>query len=193
MSDQPIPVPADQPDGNPDPAFGSDPLETAAEQRIAELMAELAECEKRSLRHQADLDNFRRRMRRETEETIRYAAGPLMLDVLDALDNLERAIQSGDQTAGSAGASSALADGVRMVAGQIADALARHGCQRIESVGQPFDPQQHQAVQSVSAPGVPPSQIVHELRAGFRLHDRVLRTAQVVVSAPDAGAGPNGP
>lgn len=149
--------------------------------RIARLEADLAEAEKNALRHQAELENSRRRMRRESEDLVRYALGPLMLDVLEGLDNLDRALQAlgaNPQTA----ADSSLASGVAMVAQQLNQALARHGCVAIEAAGQPFDPQLHQAVQMLPSPAVPANQVLQVLRAGYRLHDRVLRPAQVIVS-----------
>jgi molecular chaperone GrpE len=148
--------------------------------RIARLENDLAAAEKNALRHQAELENSRRRMRRESEELVRYALGPLMLDVLEGLDNLDRALQVRG-TAPSA-ADSSLASGVAMVAQQLNQALAGHGCIAIEAAGQPFDPQLHQAVQMLPSADVPANHVLQVLRAGYRLHDRVLRPAQVIVS-----------
>ncbi len=149
--------------------------------RIARLENELADAEKRALLHQAELENSRRRMRRESEELVRYALGPLMLDVLEGLDNLDRALQALG-TPSSSAADSSLASGVAMVAQQLGQALARHGCLAIDAAGQPFDPQLHQAVQMLPSPDVAPNHVLQVLRAGYRLHDRVLRPAQVIVS-----------
>ncbi len=154
----------------------------AAEDSAEALRNELAEAEKKALRYQADLDNFRRRTRREAEELARYAAMPLVTEMLDAVDNLNRAIEASATTSQG----SALDEGVRMVAAQMQQTLATHGCTPIEAIGQPFDPNLHQAVQMIPSDEVPENHVVHELRSGFRYHERVLRPAQVMVSTGPA-------
>ena len=162
-----------------EPVVTTDDSESQSlEDRVQTLVAELAETEKKALRYQADLDNYRRRARKEAEDTARYAVMPLVTELLDAVDNLNRAIAAGQTAPDSA----ALAEGVKMVADQLAQTLANHGCKQIETVGQPFDPNQHQAVQMIPSDEVPESHVAAELRAGFRLHDRVVRPAQVMVS-----------
>ncbi len=158
--------------------ISADVSSQSPEERIQSLVAELAETGKKALRYQADMDNYRRRARREAEDTARYAAMPLLTELLDAVDNLNRAIEAGQTSPDS----TALAEGVKMVAGQLAQTLENHGCQQIETVGQPFDPNQHQAVQMIPSDDVPENHVAAELRAGFRLHDRVVRPAQVMVS-----------
>jgi molecular chaperone GrpE len=76
--------------------------------------------------------------------------------------------------------------GVEMVQAQLLDILKRHGITQIEALGQPFDPHRHQAVRLQPAAGVPPHTVVQVLEQGFRIHDRLLRPARVVVSAPPA-------
>lgn len=149
---------------------------------VEQLRQELAEAEKKALRYQADLDNFRRRTRREAEDLARYAVLPMVNEILDALDNLRRAIDAGQ----SGGDTVGLASGVQMVADQISRTLANHGCQPIVSLGQPFDPAQHQAVQMAPSDEYPANHVAAEFRPGFRLHDRVVRPAQVVVSTGPA-------
>lgn len=146
---------------------------------LEQLKLDLADAENRALRYQADLDNFRRRTRREADETARYAALPLVAELLDALDNLNRALEVAQPGSDGGGA---LAEGVRMVAEQISRTLQNFGCQPIVSLGQPFDPNQHQAVQMTAGGQVPANHVAAELRPGFRLHDRVVRPAQVIVS-----------
>jgi len=153
------------------------------DERVNTLVAELAEAEKKALRYQADLDNYRRRARREAEDTARFAVMPLISELLDAVDNLNRAIEAGLSSPDGSG----LAEGVKMVAEQLARTLENHGCKQIESVGQPFDPNLHQAVQMIPGTEFPPNHVAAELRAGFRLHDRVVRPAQVMVSTGSKG------
>ena len=149
---------------------------------VTQLKAQLADAEKRVLLAQADLENYRKRSRRDTQDQLRYASLPLMNDLLEAVDNLNRAVDSHDSEAGSEG----LLEGVKMVAQQISTILENKGCKKIESVGQPFDPNLHQAVQMQPSDEYDSNVVMQELRSGFQLHDRVIRPSQVFVST-----GPN--
>ncbi len=165
-----------------DSAFGdSTQIASGADspEKLVEILRQqLKESETKALRFQADLDNFRRRTRRETEEQIKYSALPMMSELLDAVDNLNRALES----ANAETSQGSLLEGVRMVANQLTGILTQYGCHPIEAVGQKFDPKLHQAVQTVVSEEVPANQIVQEFRPGFLLFDRVIRPAQVVVS-----------
>lgn len=145
---------------------------------IEQLRQQLGEAEKRTLLAQADLENFRRRTRRDMQVQLQYASLPMMSELLDALDNLQRAIDAHANDPSSEG----LLEGVRLVAQQISTILENNGCKKIESIGQPFDPNLHQAVQMQPSDQFPANTVMHELRTGFQLHDRVIRPAQVFVS-----------
>lgn len=132
----------------------------------------------------ADFENYQKRVQRDTAQERRYAQKPLALDLLAALDNLERATAAAQQ----AGETGPLVQGVAMVHTQLIDALRRHGIAPIEALGQPFDPNLHQAVMQQPTTEYPPGTVVQVLQQGFQIHDRVLRPATVVVSkAPDRG------
>ncbi len=148
------------------------------EPTIESLQAQLADAEKRVLMAHADLDNFRRRTRRDQQESLKYASLPLMAQILEALDNFDRAIGAYEQDPNGEG----LLDGVKMVAQQISDALTEKGCKKIESVGQPFDPNKHQAMQMQPSDEFDANVVMMDLRPGFELHDRVIRPSQVFVS-----------
>lgn len=150
---------------------------TAAERR-AELQAQLADAEKRVLLAHADLENFRRRTRRDMQDQLRYASLGLISEILDAVDNLNRAIDAHEKDPGTNG----LVEGVKLVAQQLASTLQNQGCKKIEAVGQPFDPTLHQAVQIQASDEVAPNTVLMDLRPGFQLHDRVIRPSQVFVS-----------
>ncbi|MEZ6092951.1 MAG: nucleotide exchange factor GrpE [Pirellulaceae bacterium] len=124
------------------------------------------------------MDNFRRRARRESEEQLKYATAPIMTDLLDAVDNLNRALES----VANCDSNQGLAEGVKMVAEQLSGLLSQYGCEHIPAVGERFDPNLHQAVQMMPSTDTPAEHVAQELRSGFRLHDRVLRPAQVIVS-----------
>ncbi len=126
----------------------------------------------------ADFENYQKRVQRDMAQERRYAQKPLALDLLSALDNLERATAAAQQ----AGETGPLVQGVAMVHTQLLDALRRHGITPIEALGQPFDPNRHQAVMQQPSAEHPPGTVVQVLQQGFMIHDRVLRPATVVVS-----------
>lgn len=139
---------------------------------------QLAAAEKKHLLAVAELENFRKRSRVATQEQIRYASLPLLSEMLEALDNLQRAIDAAEGEPSSSG----LLEGVKMVASQILTVLEGHGCKKIEAIGKPFDPNTHQAVQMQTSDTFPANTVMMELRPGYQLHDRVIRPSQVFVS-----------
>lgn len=144
---------------------------------IQKLQDQLKDAEKRVLLAQADLENFRRRVRKESQDQIKYAATGLMTDILDCVDNLHRAVEAYEADPNGDG----LRDGVKMVATQILDSLSKRDCRPIEAEGQPFDPNKHQALQ-MQASELPANTVIQDLRTGYVLFDRVLRPSQVFVS-----------
>ncbi len=148
--------------------------------QIAELEAKLAQAEDRALRAQAELENVRRRLRKEMEEERRYHAMPLVRDLLSVLDNLHRAIEAAETSGGTEG----LLEGVRMVADQLEETLKTHHCIPIEAAGLPFDPNVHEAIGEHPHEELPPGTVTHVARRGFLLHDRVVRPSQVLVAKP---------
>jgi molecular chaperone GrpE len=129
-------------------------------------------------RTRADFENYQKRSQREREQDRKYAFGPLALDLLPILDNLDRAVGAAKQ-AGDAGP---LVQGVGMVLTQFLELLKRHGITRIDCEGKPFDPNVHQAIMQKPTPDVEPNTIVQVIEQGFLNQDRVLRPAKVIVS-----------
>jgi molecular chaperone GrpE len=146
---------------------------------VDELRSELDAARDKTLRVTAELENYRKRASRELETERRYAAQPLLRDLLPVLDNVQRAIDS----AGAAGSGAGLLEGVKLVAQQLHAILQRHHCTRIEALGHPFDPHLHEAISQVRTADHPPGMVIVEAAPGYLLHDRVIRPAQVVVSA----------
>ena len=105
-----------------------------------------------------------------------------MTDLLDSLDNLQRAVDAYEADPNGDG----LRDGVKMVAAQIMESLGKRGCMPIEAIGQPYDPNLHQALQMQASEEHPANTVIQDLRAGFKLYDRVLRPSQVFVSTGNA-------
>lgn len=128
----------------------------------------------------ADFDNSRRRLTQDADRQRKYATEPLAKDLLTALDNLDRAVEA----AKAAGEAGPLAQGVTATIALFLDIFKRHGVARIEvAPGSAFDPTVHQAVMQQPSPTYPPGSVVQVLQQGFRLHDRVIRPASVIVAA----------
>lgn len=144
----------------------------------AGLEEKLRDAEDRLLRTQAELENFRKRSRRELEDAHRYREIDLLRNLLPVLDNVERAIDA----AGKKADVESLIAGFRMTGQQIEKLLMIHGCKPIETEGQPFDPAVHEAILQQAVEGVAPGTVVGVATKGYKLHDRVVRPAQVIVS-----------
>jgi len=145
----------------------------AAEQERAQLLSLLQ-------RTRADFENYQKRMQRDLAQEKKYWHAPLALDLLPVLDNFQRATEAAKQ----AGETGPLVQGVAMIRSQFLDLLKRHGITVIEAHGQPFDPNLHQAVMQQPSAEYPPDTVLQVLEQGFKIHDRVLRPAKVIVSVP---------
>jgi molecular chaperone GrpE len=120
-------------------------------------------------------------MLRESDQALKYANLPLVRDLLDIIDNLNRATESARKDTAQAENVQALLSGVEMVSQQFTGVLAKYGCRPIETTGKTFDPNIHQAI-SQMASEQPAGSIAHEVAVGFMLHDRVVRPSCVIVS-----------
>jgi molecular chaperone GrpE len=163
--------------------FAAESSQSGGETSVENLQAQLADAEKRVLLAHADLENFRRRNRREMQDQMRYASLTLMTEILESVDNLQRAIEAYKAEPNGDG----LVEGVNLVSQQIAACLENHGCKKINAVGQPFDPNLHQAIQMQPSAEHAANHVAADLRSGFQLHERVIRPSQVFVSTgPDS-------
>jgi molecular chaperone GrpE len=152
---------------------------------LAQAQAEAARLKDAWLRTAADFDNFRKRTRREIEDARRGGREDLIRALLPVFDNLERALQSAQRTSDV----KAMAEGLKMVERQFVDALGREGITRVPTVGHPFDPTVHEAIQQVESGDHVPGTVLAEVQPGYTQGDRLLRAAMVVVAKPKADAG----
>ncbi len=143
-----------------------------------DLAAEVTRLRDQLLRTAADFDNFRKRTRRENDDAQKRGQQQVLKDLLPVFDNLERAAQHAD----TASDAKAVADGLRIVLKQFTNTLEKMGIRRIPTVGMPFDPAVHEAIQHVESPDQPAGIILHEVQAGYALGDLLLRAAMVIVS-----------
>lgn len=163
---------------------------TNGETDTLKLQKELAEAQRQRdeyleqlQRSRAEFANFQKRVKTQADTDRVYAVGNLAKDLLDGLDNLERAAE-----ALRASAAGGIADGLVMVHKQLLATLGKYGVEPIEALGQPFDPNQHDAVMRQPAADKPEMTVVAELSKGYKIHDRVLRPTQVAVSVHPAEA-----
>ena len=157
--------------------------------QLLEKTEELHALNDKYLRLAAEFDNYKRRVQRDQRDTIRFANEKLFKDLLPTLDNLERALQSGREQARLEG----LLEGVDLTYKHFLDTLQKMGIKQVTSVGETFDPAQHQAVGQVESTTATENVVVDEYQKGYFLHDRILRPAMVTVAKaktePDDGEG----
>jgi molecular chaperone GrpE len=161
------------------PEIDVEDLEPSAEPELDKLRAEAAEHQQRLLRVQADYDNFRRRTVKEKEELAKYASSKLIGELLPVFDNFERALAAAMPEQGE---QSSLVKGVEMIFRQFEGVLKSEGLTIMETVGQPFNPEYHQAIMTVETDEYEEGTVVEELQKGYLLKDKVLRPAMVKVS-----------
>jgi molecular chaperone GrpE len=145
----------------------------------ADTTSELAAANDRLLRLQAEMQNLRNRTSREIADERRYAALPVLRELLPVVDNIDRAIE----TAEKAGEAENLLEGFRLVRQQLVTVLSKQQCEEIAAAGQPFDPNFHQAILQQPSTEFPAGHVMLVAQTGYKLHDRVVRPAQVIVSS----------
>ena len=128
-------------------------------------------------RAHAEFSNYQKRSKAQADQNQAYAVGNLGSDLVAVLDNFERAMD-----AARASGASVIVDGLELVHRQLLSALAKHGIEPIPAIGQPFDPNQHEALMQQPSEEHPAGTVVAEMGKGYRLKDRVLRPAKVAVS-----------
>jgi molecular chaperone GrpE len=158
------------------------PESAAAESRIEDLSAELVETKDRLIRLQADFENYRRRAQREREEAVRYGSQNLFKDLLTTVDNLERAIDHA-RMGGGADLENLL-QGVELVQKGLVGLMSTHGVEEIDALGKPFDPALHEAMAQAPDASQAPNTVLEVLQKGYKLRDRLLRPARVIISRP---------
>jgi molecular chaperone GrpE len=171
---------------NPDSGEKAEEIKNRTEKEpSADLETQLQEKEKeakenydRYLRLSAELENFKKRMEKEKSESYKFANEHILKDLLPVLDNLERALEHGRETENP----QALLEGVELTYKALWTVLEKYGISRIEAVGEDFDPNRHEAVMVQEDPQNPAGKVISQLQIGYRLHNRLVRPAMVVVS-----------
>jgi molecular chaperone GrpE len=141
--------------------------------------SETNELNDRLLRLQAEMQNLRNRTSREIADERKFAALPVLRDLLPVVDNIDRAIEAAEK----AGEAENLLAGFRLVKQQLHTLLAAHQSELIPAEGEPFDPHYHQAILHQPSADVPAGSVTMVTQPGYKLHERVIRPAQVIVSS----------
>jgi molecular chaperone GrpE len=157
------------------------PAEDAIEQDLDALLAEAQSQRDEYLdlakRTKADFENYRKRMTAEVQAAAARGKSEVVREVIDAVDNLERALE-----AGGGENPDDLAAGVEMVLRGLRETLARHGVEAIDPKGEKFDPTVHEALSTMPAEGVESGHVAEVMQKGYRLNEQLIRPARVVVS-----------
>jgi molecular chaperone GrpE len=190
MSDKP-----DVESQNPDPIDGSPaeperdgaPQAEASPDPLAVAEAKAAEYWEQLLRMRAESENQRKRLERESASAVRYAAEKVFSDLLAVVDSLELGLKAARE---ASSVDAAVVEGLELTQRQLLSTLERHGVAVVDPQGAAFDPSQHEAMSMVPSAEAPPNHILNVVQKGYRLHDRLLRPAMVVVASAPPSADP---
>ncbi len=171
------------PEGTPGEVANPESVPQVTPEELAALREKAAQVDglkDRVLRTVADLENFRKRAARERQEAVQYANQSLLEKLIPALDNLDMALSAVSST--QANSVDSLKTGVEMVLVQLKGVVRDAGLEELSAQGQPFDPTWHEAVSEQESTDVPDGHVLQQLRKGYRLQQRLLRPANVVVA-----------
>ncbi|MEC7957671.1 MAG: nucleotide exchange factor GrpE [Pseudomonadota bacterium] len=139
--------------------------------------AELAKVKDQLLRTIAESENIRRRASRDVENAHKFAVEKLLNDLFPVLDSLEKAVETATQTTGA----EAIAEGVELSLKMFVSTLEKSGVAQIDPLGEPFDPQHHEAMAMVPNPDAEPNSVMEVMQKGYLLNERLVRAAKVIV------------
>lgn len=152
--------------------------------RIEELENESADMKDKYMRAMAEVENVRKRTAKEKADGIKRANKDLLLSLLNFMDNFERALKAGEKDSNIQG--SEYYKGIELIHKQFIDFMHDNGVSEIESLGEEFDPNVHEALTMIEVPTIDKEQVVEVYAKGYKLNDELLRTAKVVVGKPAA-------
>jgi molecular chaperone GrpE len=155
---------------------------------------EIAALKDKWLRAVADQENYKKRVKRDTDDAITRKTQSLLTSFLPTIDNLDRALEIAEPVVGQvprevAGNVEQVVRGLRMVRDEFLTGLKKHGIEPVPSVGVPFDPAIHDALQQIDTPDHAPGVVIREFEKGYKLGDRLIRPARVIIAGSGSGAG----
>jgi len=149
---------------------------------LEETRSKLQETEDKLLRLAAEFENTKKRLEREREISLKYAEENILKDLLPGLDNIERAMEQSRESHSL----ESLLEGVELTRNGLLSTLEKHGVKAIDSIGQPFDPNIHEALAMEETDQIEPNLVLREYLKGYFFKERLLRPAKVIVSKPPA-------
>ena len=158
-------------------------IDTLSPEQFEDLKTRAAKADEhweRLLRVTADFDNFRKRSAREKQESVRFANEALLERLIPVVDNFDMALAAAQNTQGES--SQSLQTGINMIYQQLKQLLIDSGLEEIEATNKPFDPNLHEAVSQRDVADVPEGQVVQQLRKGYKLRERLIRPATVIIA-----------
>ncbi|MCL7943373.1 nucleotide exchange factor GrpE [Marinobacter sp. ATCH36] len=169
-----------------DKGGAEDPSENSPESEIEALKAQAQEFQEQMLRSQAEMQNVRRRAEIDVEKAHKFALEKFVKELLPVADSLEKAVESteGHENAGELVAS--IREGVEMTLNLFMNSLKKFNVEQLNPVGEPFDPQQHEAMSMVPAPDAEPNSVVAVVQKGYTLNERLVRPAMVMVAKAES-------
>lgn len=176
------PTPPSDESGAQDPTLSGATAAQASPEQLQQLAEKAAKADEnwdKYVRIVAELDNYKKRAARERTDAVRYANEGLVEKLLPVLDNFEAAMTAASASSGNV---DSLRQGVSMILTQLKGVLGESGLEEVEAVGKPFDPNLHEAVSQQPSADLPEGQVMQQLRRGYKLRDRLIRPAMVVVS-----------
>lgn len=165
------------------PAASEPALAPEADERVAEAEQRAREHREAALRAQAELENYRRRAAREMEQARKFALERVMNDLLDVRDSLERGVEAARAEQATI---EQVVEGTELTFRMLEKLLTTHGLTVVDPLGEPFDPERHEAMSLVPTDEHAPDTVVTVVQKGFLLHDRLLRPARVLVAKASA-------
>jgi molecular chaperone GrpE len=179
-------LPAETAEAQPTPeSLVPEPLTPGQIEDLKNRAAKADDNWERLLRVTADLENFKKRALREREEAIKFANESLMKKLIPVLDNFDMALTAASQNQAAANAQS-LQTGVAMILQQLRSALVESGLEEVDAAGKAFDPNWHEAVSQQESADTPEGNVLQQLRKGYKLRDRLIRPATVIVAKKPA-------
>lgn len=179
MNDPTEPPVADEPAAEPQTDAGS----AAPPETLEQAQARADNARDQMLRAHADMENLRRRYERELQNAVRYGIESLVGELLPVRDSLQEGLKAAEaQGIDPAVALDKIVEGTRMTLSILDKALTKAGLSEVHPQGEPFDPQLHQALSLADSAELPPNHVVQVVQTGYRLHDRLVRPAMVIVS-----------
>ena len=160
---------------------------TEEESEVESLQAKLKEAQEQSLRFQAEMQNVRRRSEIDVEKAHKFALEKFVKELLPVADSLEKAVESTEGQQESSEVVTSIREGVEMTLDLFKKSLAKFNVEELNPVGEPFDPQQHEAMSMVPAPNAEPNSVVAVVQKGYLLNGRVVRPAMVMVAKAEDG------